>query len=73
MNRKFYKEIGRSNLRPSYHPGAKEAMKVVLPLIKKTCAKRKNKGINRKAYIVGRRSNLRSSYHLKAKGVMGGK
>ena len=35
-------------------------MRVVLPLIKKTCAKRKNKGINRKAYIVGRRNNLHS-------------
>ena len=27
MNRKFYKEIGRSNLRPSYHLRAKEAMR----------------------------------------------
>jgi len=52
MNRKFYKVVRRSNLRPSYHPRAKEAMKVVLPLIKKTCAKRKNKGMNRKAYII---------------------
>ena len=28
MNRKFYKEIRRNNLRPSYHQRAKDAMRV---------------------------------------------